>query len=180
MNKKVKILIAEDERSMANALELKLNKSGFDAKAVFDGQTAVDILKKEQYDLLLLDLIMPKIYGLYTNSTENLTEFAMPGIEWISDTLQIGTQLIKSSDLKVSGSGSELLLNIVRSLGGTSYLSGPSGRNYLNLKIFDAAGIKVDFHTFLPFEYPQKHLPFVGGLSVLDYLFNQGNKPWWF
>lgn len=63
MPKVYKVLIVEDERPMANALELKLNKSGFKAKAVFDGDSAVDILSKEKYDLVLLDLIMPKIDG---------------------------------------------------------------------------------------------------------------------
>jgi len=63
MNKKIKILIAEDEKAMANALELKLNKSGFQARAVFDGSSVIDVLSKEKYDLLLLDLIMPKLDG---------------------------------------------------------------------------------------------------------------------
>lgn len=63
MTKVYKILIAEDERPMATALELKLNKSGFEAKAVFDGETAIYILSKEKYDLLLLDLMMPKMDG---------------------------------------------------------------------------------------------------------------------
>jgi DNA-binding response OmpR family regulator len=63
MTKVNKVLIAEDEKPMANALELKLNKSGFQAKAVFDGSSAIDILSKEQYDLLLLDLMMPKMDG---------------------------------------------------------------------------------------------------------------------
>lgn len=63
MTKVYKVLIAEDEKPMANALELKLNKSGFQAKAVFDGGSAIDILSKDQYDLLLLDLMMPRMDG---------------------------------------------------------------------------------------------------------------------
>lgn len=63
MAKVYKVLIAEDEKPMASALELKLNKSGFEAKAVFDGVAALDVLDKEKYDLLLLDLIMPKTDG---------------------------------------------------------------------------------------------------------------------
>lgn len=125
------------------------------------------------------DVVMPNLVELYNNSTENLNEFAIPGIDWIRSHLQIGTRLVKSSELKVSGSGSKLLLDIVQSLRGTSYLSGPSGRNYLDLKIFDVAGIGVEFHSFMQFEYPQNNLPFIGGLSSLDYLFHKGNTPWW-
>ncbi len=61
MNKK--ILIAEDEKPMARALELKLNHSGFDAKAVFDGTEAIAALEKEKFDLIILDLIMPEMDG---------------------------------------------------------------------------------------------------------------------
>lgn len=62
--KKKKILIGEDEKPMAHALELKLNDSGFEAKAVFNGQEIVDELKKNKYDLVLLDLVMPVMDGL--------------------------------------------------------------------------------------------------------------------
>lgn len=58
-----KILIAEDEKPMARALELKLNNSGYEAKAVYDGEEAVAALNKEKFDLMILDLIMPKLDG---------------------------------------------------------------------------------------------------------------------
>lgn len=58
-----KILVVEDEKPMAKALALKLNKSGFEAKAVFNGEEAIDILVKEKFDLIVLDLIMPKVDG---------------------------------------------------------------------------------------------------------------------
>lgn len=58
-----KILIAEDEKPMATALELKLKKAGFDAKAVYEGRTAIARLQEEKYDLLLLDLMMPEFDG---------------------------------------------------------------------------------------------------------------------
>lgn len=63
MTKVYRVLIAEDEKPMAHALELKLQKSGFEAKAVFDGGAVIDTLAKEDYDLLLLDLMMPKLDG---------------------------------------------------------------------------------------------------------------------
>ena len=53
----------EDEKPMARALELKLVHAGFDAKAVFNGEDGVLLMRKEHYDLALLDLVMPKIDG---------------------------------------------------------------------------------------------------------------------
>lgn len=58
-SKKKKILIAEDEKPMAEALVLKLNKAGFEAKAVNNGKEAVAQIETGQFDLLLLDLMMP-------------------------------------------------------------------------------------------------------------------------
>lgn len=58
-----KILIVEDEKSMAHALELKLTHTGFEAKTAGNGEEGVAILEKESFDLILLDLIMPKLDG---------------------------------------------------------------------------------------------------------------------
>jgi DNA-binding response OmpR family regulator len=62
-DKPKKILIVEDEKPMAHALELKLNNSGFQAKAVFNGEEALKILEAEQFSLMLLDLVMPQVDG---------------------------------------------------------------------------------------------------------------------
>lgn len=58
-----KVLIVEDEKAMANAMEVKLKKSGIDAYAVYDGDQAVKELVKEHYSLVLLDIIMPGLNG---------------------------------------------------------------------------------------------------------------------
>lgn len=58
-----KILIMEDEKAMARALELKLKHAGFDAIAVFDGEQGLSLLAKDSFSLILLDLIMPKLDG---------------------------------------------------------------------------------------------------------------------
>lgn len=59
----MKILIAEDEESLALVLKEKLINSGFDAKVARDGESAMDLLRSFKPELLLLDLIMPKKDG---------------------------------------------------------------------------------------------------------------------
>ena len=56
-----KILIAEDDKAMARALNLKLTNAGFIVTSVYDGQEALDVLNKEIFDLVITDLVMPKI-----------------------------------------------------------------------------------------------------------------------
>jgi two-component system copper resistance phosphate regulon response regulator CusR len=63
MNKLKKILIIEDEKTLARALELKLTRAGFEVKAVFNGEDGVALLQEEIFALILLDLIMPKMDG---------------------------------------------------------------------------------------------------------------------
>ncbi|HUQ30159.1 MAG TPA: response regulator [Candidatus Paceibacterota bacterium] len=58
-----RILIAEDEHAMGHALELKLIHEGFDAKLASNGEMALEMMKSEKFDILLLDIIMPKMNG---------------------------------------------------------------------------------------------------------------------
>ena len=60
---KKKILIIEDEKPMARALELKLARAGFEATSASNGEDGLAILEKETFALILLDLIMPKMDG---------------------------------------------------------------------------------------------------------------------
>jgi DNA-binding response OmpR family regulator len=58
-----KLLLAEDERTIARALKLKLELSGFEVITATNGEDALTILKEQKIDLLLLDIMMPKVDG---------------------------------------------------------------------------------------------------------------------
>ncbi len=60
---KKKILIIEDERPIARALELKLEHAGFEADICANGEEGLASAEKKKYDLILTDLIMPKCDG---------------------------------------------------------------------------------------------------------------------
>lgn len=59
----MRILLAEDERSMSRALTAILTKNNYSVDAVFDGQDALDYLLSGDYDCAILDVMMPKIDG---------------------------------------------------------------------------------------------------------------------
>lgn len=59
----LKILVVEDEISIANLLKLTLSKEGYTVKIAEDGLVATNIIDKEQFDLILLDIMIPKIDG---------------------------------------------------------------------------------------------------------------------
>ena len=59
----MRILLAEDERSMSRALTAILTKNNYSVDAVYDGQDALDYIKSGDYDLAILDVMMPKLDG---------------------------------------------------------------------------------------------------------------------
>lgn len=125
------------------------------------------------------ETLAPALAGVYAEDYDRMVEFTIPGIQLIRDSLGIKTPMIRASALGVSGSGSKLLLEIVKTVGGTRYLSGPSGREYLDNSLFESHGVAICFHRYRQFEYPQRFGQFVGGLSALDYLFNQPDISLW-
>ncbi|MCK9393955.1 MAG: response regulator [Candidatus Paceibacterota bacterium] len=63
MAKNKKILVAEDEKPLAKALEIKLSKEGYDVFIATNGEEAISMLSSQDFDILILDLIMPKKDG---------------------------------------------------------------------------------------------------------------------
>ena len=61
--KENKVLIIDDEKSIARALMLKLQKEGFKIDVAFSGKEALPLLTSRKYSLVLLDLIMPGVDG---------------------------------------------------------------------------------------------------------------------
>lgn len=59
----LKILIAEDEEPIANLLRMNLKKAGYECTCAYDGEEAADRMEDEHFDLLLLDIMLPKIGG---------------------------------------------------------------------------------------------------------------------
>jgi len=59
-----KILVAEDDRFLRRACEMSLRQLGYAVLLAKDGEEALAIVQTERPDLLLLDLLMPKVTGL--------------------------------------------------------------------------------------------------------------------
>jgi len=73
--------------------------------------------------------------------------------------------------------GSERLACLTKKSGGSIYLSGSGGRNYIEKKYFSELGIKVIFQKFVHPKYKQLYGDnFIEYLSIIDLLFNEGSK----
>ena len=58
-----KILVVDDEKSIADIIAYNLQKEGYEVLVAYDGEEALDIIFSKDPDLILLDIMMPKIDG---------------------------------------------------------------------------------------------------------------------
>jgi DNA-binding response OmpR family regulator len=59
----IKILIVEDERAISDLIRLNLTRAGYHCTTAYDGMEAADLLEREDFDLVLLDIMLPKVNG---------------------------------------------------------------------------------------------------------------------
>ncbi|MDL2300586.1 response regulator transcription factor [Clostridiaceae bacterium OttesenSCG-928-D20] len=74
----IKILIVEDEKPINHLIEMNLSEAGYDCTCAFDGMTAANIIEKERFDLILLDIMLPEVDGY--ELLEYIKPFEMPVI----------------------------------------------------------------------------------------------------
>ncbi|WP_346920165.1 response regulator transcription factor [Clostridium sp. UBA7339] len=59
----IKILTVEDEKPISNLIRINLLDAGYDCECAFDGEQAIEMIEKNNYDLILLDIMLPKVDG---------------------------------------------------------------------------------------------------------------------
>ena len=59
----IRVLIVEDEKPISNLIRMSLKKAGYMCTCVYDGIAAADILDREKFDLVLLDVMLPGADG---------------------------------------------------------------------------------------------------------------------
>tara|TARA_B100000315_G_scaffold162007_1_gene150500 strand:+ start:860 stop:1543 length:684 start_codon:yes stop_codon:yes gene_type:complete len=135
-----------------------------------------DLICKSYNDSPFFDLYKTTLNSIFKKKWNLIFDLNFYTLKKAFEWLDIKTEFILDSELDVTGRSSEHLLNICKKLGATKYLSGPSGKNYLNEKIFEQSKIKVEYQKYDPIIYPQKYAKsFIPNLSILDLLFNTGS-----
>lgn len=114
---------------------------------------------------------------IYLRRWESLCDLNVAFIAGILDALGVKRTLQKTSELGVEGKASQLIVEMCKKIGADTYLSGVHGRDYLDLPLFEASGIKVIFQEFKCPVYPQcQKGEFISDLSIVDMLFNCGDR----
>jgi hypothetical protein len=111
----------------------------------------------------------------YRSEWEALAVLNAAALEWLRQSLGIDTPLYWASELEPEQGPTRRLVDICRKLGADAYLSGVDGAKYMEMELFDAAGIEVVFQDFVHPDYPQQFGSFSSHLSALDLVFNCGS-----
>ena len=90
--------------------------------------------------------------------------------------LDEGRRFLQASELGIAGSSSQRVLDIVRAVGGTEYITGHGARHYLEHRLFETEGITVAYMDYQCHPYPQAHGPFTPYVSALDLIANAGRE----
>ena len=155
---KNKILLVEDEASLAHNLKLNLELEGFSVNAVGDGSSAIRAFGEERYDMVILDIMIPNIDGitvcenirLKDNKTPILFLSAKNTVEDRVLGLKKGGDdyMVKPFDLQ------ELILRVDKLISRNKAVNGEVkpgiaeysfGNNYVNFISYDAKGITGEF-----------------------------------
>ena len=60
----MRILVCDDDREIVEAIEIYLEQEGFEVEKAYDGEEAIAILKENDIDLMIIDVMMPKLDGI--------------------------------------------------------------------------------------------------------------------
>lgn len=129
--------------------------------------------RKAPYARETLALLEP----LYGDTETNLSRINYAFTRAICDYLGIDTELRWSWDYQSDAGKTERLVSLCRAAGASAYVSGPAAQDYLDVQLFQQAGIVVEWHSYdalVPYE--QIHGEFESAVSIVDLLFNVGPR----
>ena len=166
----------------ARWLTLHVKKPPHDDTPIHDVELAPGDWRSEHLNLIreyyrptpFFDEIYPGLEALYARADARLMDCTMASIELLSGWLDTPIPMVRSSTLAPVGRKTDLLVDLLRKVGATCYLSGVGARAFIDEEVFRAAGVALRWQEYTPQVYPQPYGAFVPNLSSIDVLFNCG------
>ena len=116
------------------------------------------------------ELYFEKIQNIYNKQYLFLIDLNIELLHFLSDKLGITTPYIFASDNKITSTSTQRLVDLVKVVDGTDYLTGLGSKDYLDESHLKKKKIKVIWHDFHHPIYSQLHGEFIPMLSSFDYL----------
>ncbi|MGR3175996.1 MAG: WbqC family protein [Candidatus Scalindua sp.] len=140
--------------------------------------------RKKHWKSMLLAYKKAPFFNKYSDFLEDvyqrewklLTELNEYMLKWFLDVLGIKVKFSDASEFRFSGEKSDLVLEMCKCLEADVYIFGEQGKDYANIELFKKKGIKIVFQEYNHPVYTQLHGNFISHVSILDLLFNCGEK----
>jgi hypothetical protein len=116
------------------------------------------------------DYLLDLLEHALPHEAEHLVSVTVPATQTLADALGVRTaRHVRSSQLAgVQGTRTDRLLSVLLAVGATTYVSGPSARDYLDVSLLARHGITTEWMVYDSTPYPQLHGAFDAHVSVLD------------
>lgn len=111
---------------------------------------------------------------MFSSKFAKLLDLNLTVIRYLMNFLQIETRLVLLSELDVKGRGTQLLIEICKAMGASTFLVQGQAQKYLDAKLFQEDGIELRSFRYIPPIYPQLWGDFLANLSTFDLIFNCG------
>ena len=121
--------------------------------------------------------VWPLVEEIFSRRDPLLADLAIASTLAIARFLALpDRRFVRSSSLpsRPPGSATDRLAGVLRAVGATHYVSGPSARAYLDESVLAGLGVPVEFIAYDYPPYPQLHPPYEPQVSILDLLFMTG------
>lgn len=133
-------------------------------KQIYDNYSKAPYFNKYQSQLL----------DIYSETYDFLVDININLIKFLSNAFDIKTKVVFSSELDLNFTSTEKIIELVKAVGGDTYLSGPAGINYLDKEMLKTQEIDLVFQGYEHPVYKQQYDGFVPYMSSLDLLLNEG------
>ena len=112
----------------------------------------------------------------YQQEWQSLSQVNIASVRLLKQLMGIDTRMMMASEMEgLSDEPNQRLIDICRGLGSDTYLAGSHGKEYMNIDLFNQAGIHVKFQEFKHPIYPQLFGEFEYFMSAIDLILNCGN-----
>ena len=123
------------------------------------------------------NLYQEYLESIFKKEWEYLFELNYEILKKIIDWLGIKIEIIRESELNVSGVSTERLVNVCKHIGADTYVSGIGGKNYMDEKLFEKNNLKFFYQNYSVKEYSQYQSEnFIPDLSIIDLISNLGDQ----
>lgn len=116
------------------------------------------------------------IEEIFSSRFEKLIDLNLAIIRYLLNCLQIETRLVLLSELGVKAQATQLLVDICKAMGASTFMAQTQAEKYLDLDLFRKNGIEPYFFRYIAPIYPQLWGDFIANLSTFDLVFNCGPK----